>query len=206
VFEQYRAFMAQYIKLNALEWAVFKSKVKVSHHKKGEIIHYAGDVMSNLMFMNSGIVRAYTISDEGKDITWHIYFSDENAQMVNLYAVDYDSFVNRTPSELSFEVLEDCEIFSTSYDDVQFLYHYRPKGNEFGRKMAELAYTQVHRMYLRALKDDAITRFEKFMQETPYLLDKVPQYHIASMLGIAPQSLSRLKAQLKERGLEESID
>ena len=198
MYDKYKQFMDKYINFNALEWAVFKSKLKVSHHKKGEIIHYAGDVMDKLMFINSGIVRSYIISDEGKDLTWHIYFSDENAEMTNLYVVDYDSFVNRVPSLMSFEVLEDCELLSTDYNDVQFLYSYRPKGNKFGRLMAEIAYTKVHNMYLSMLKDDAATRFETFMKETPYLLDKVPQYHIASMLRIAPQSLSRLKAQLKK--------
>ena len=199
MYAKYKQFMDQYINFNVIEWQIFKSKLKASHHKKGEIIHYASDVMDKLMFINSGIVRSYIISDEGKDITWHIYFSDEHSKMVNLYVIDYDSFVNRVPSQMSFEVLEDCEILSTDYNDVQFLYDYNKKGQRFGRLMAELAYTKVHRMYMGMLKDDASTRFENFMKDTPYLLDKVPQYHIASMLGIAPQSLSRLKAKLKTK-------
>jgi hypothetical protein len=64
--------------------------------------------------------------------------------------------------------------------------------------MSEIAYTHIHRLYISSLKDNATKRFEKFMKETPYLLDKVPQYHIASYLGIAPQSLSRLKSNLKK--------
>ncbi len=189
--------MDQYISFNLIEWNVFKTKLKVTHYKKGEIVHYAGDVMRDLHFINSGIVRAYIISDVGKDITWHIFFNDENSKMTNLYVTDYNSFSNQIPSSLSFEVLEDCTLFSTAYEDVQFLYNYQKKGNRFGRLMAEIAYTHVHNLFLSSLQDNATTRFERFMQETPYLLNKVPQYHIASMLGMEPQSLSRLKAKLK---------
>jgi CRP-like cAMP-binding protein len=127
MFTKYKKFMDQYIDLNVIEWAMFKSKLKVAHYKKGEIIHYAGDVLNRLMFLNSGLVRAYIISDDGKDITWNIFFSDDNSHMINLYVVDYDSLVNQIPSDMSFEVLEDCELFVTSYKDMQFLYDYQKK-------------------------------------------------------------------------------
>ncbi|KIM12837.1 MAG: hypothetical protein KU37_00110 [Sulfuricurvum sp. PC08-66] len=195
MYENYKHFMDKYVKLNRVEWGLFRSKLQTLHYAKGQILHYAGDVMERLMFIESGIIRAYIITDEGKDVTWYIYFNDPNAQMVNLYVIDYDSFIHQIPSELSFEVLEDCQLTSIAYSDVQFFYNYRKKGATFGRLMAELAYTKVHRLYQSMLKDDAATRFEKFMHETPYLLDKVPQYHIASMLGVAPQTLSKLKSR-----------
>lgn len=176
----YKKFIDQYISFNIIEWRVFKSKLKISQHKKGEIIHYAGDVCTSLMFINFGIARAYIIDDE-------------NAKITNLYLVDYDSFIHQNVSDISIEILEDCELLMLSYDDVQFLYNKLKKGEQFGRLMAESAYFYTHNYIIERISKNATQRFKKFMKNTPYLLEKVPQYHIATLLGIAPQSLSRLK-------------
>lgn len=197
MYEKYKNFIEKHVHFNIIEWTLFKSKLKISNHKKGEIIHYAGDICTKLMFINSGIVREYFIDDSGKDHTWNICFNDENAQMINVYVVDYDSFINQRESKISFEVLEDCELLSVNYSDVQFLYNYSKKGERFGRLMAERAYTYTHNLIIDRLTKTASQRFKEFMVKTPYLLDKVPQYHIATLLGIAPQSLSRLKKEFK---------
>jgi CRP-like cAMP-binding protein len=196
MYQKYKKFIDQYISFNIIEWTLFKSKLKISHHKKGEIVHYAGYICTKLMFINSGIARAYIIDDEGKDHTWSIYFNDDNAKMTNVYLVDYDSFIHQNSSHISIEILEDCELVTVGYDDVQFLYNKLKKGERFGRLMSESAYSYTHNYIIDRMTKSATQRFEEFMQNTPYLLDKVPQYHIATLLGIAPQSLSRLKKRL----------
>ena len=102
MYKEYKKFIDQYISFNIIEWTLFKSKLKISHHKKGEIIHYAGDVCTKLMFINSGIVREYFIDDNGKDHTWDICFNDGNSQMTNVYVVDYDSFINQKESKIFY--------------------------------------------------------------------------------------------------------
>ena len=87
MYKKYKKFIDQHISFNIIEWTLFKSKLKISHHKKGEIIHYAGDVCTKLMFINSGIVREYFIDDNGKDHTWDICFNDKNAQITNVYQI-----------------------------------------------------------------------------------------------------------------------
>lgn len=199
MYTKYKNFLDQYVSLSLLEWQLFKSKLKHSTHTKGEIIHYAGDVCQKLSFINSGIVRAYIIDDKGKDYTWSISFNDENADVSNVYIVDYDSFVQKNESKLSFEVLEACELLSIDYEDLQTLYKYSKKGEQLGRIMAELAYSHVHNITMNRLTQTASKRFETFVKNTPYLLEKVPQYHIATYLGITPQSLSRLKRELQSK-------
>lgn len=196
MYQKYKKYIDQYISFNIIEWTLFKSKLKISHHKKGEIVHYAGDICSKLMFINYGIARAYIIDDEGKDHTWSIYFNDKNAKMTNFYLVDYDSFIHQTESHISIEILEDCELVTVDYDNVQFLYNKLKKGERFGRLMSESAYSYTHNHIIDRMTKSAMQRFEEFMRNTPYLLEKVPQYHIATLLGITPQSLSRLKKRL----------
>jgi len=198
MYTKYKNFISQYVSFNLLEWQLCKSKLKVAKYQKGEIIHYAGDICQQLYFINSGIVRAYLIDDNGKDYTWSIFFNDDNAEMTNVFVVDYDSFINQSESQLSFEVLEECELLCIEYDDIQSLYKYFKKGEQLGRIMAELAYSHVHKIKIDQLTKTASERFESFVEKTPYLLDKVPQYHIATYLGITPQSLSRLKKTFQQ--------
>ena len=63
--------------------------------------------------------------------------------------------------------------------------------------MAQEAYSYLHILTIQRQTLTASERFEYFIKQTPHLLDKVPQYHIATLLGITPQHLSRLKKKYK---------
>ncbi len=189
--------MQQYVSFNFIEWNIVKSKLKIARYKKGDIIHNIGDVSSKLMFINSGLARSYIIGEDGKDHTWSIHFNDKNSHMTNLFLVDYNSFINQTPSRLAIDAIEDCEVVITEYKDIQFLYNNAKRGDKFGRLMAEEAYSYLHNLLVDRQIKSAKDRFEDFIEKTPYLIDKVPQYHIATFLGITPQHLSRLKKEFK---------
>ncbi len=193
MYSRYKKFIEKYIPHNFIEWNLFKSKLRVENYKKGQTIHHIGNICHKLAFINSGLARAYMIGDDGKDYTWSIFFNDENSQMTNLFVIDYDSFLNQTPSNLGIDVIEDCQLFVLEYKDVQFLYDRLKKGERFGRLMSEEAYSYLHKTIIDRQLKSAKDRFKEFMKNTPYLLEKVPQYHIATFLGITPQHLSRLK-------------
>jgi CRP-like cAMP-binding protein len=195
MYKKYKNFIDKYISFNTVEWTLLKSKLKIAHFKKGEIIHYAGDVCTKMMFVNNGLARAYLLDEKGKDFTWSIFFNDENAGMTNLFIVDYDSFIHQSPSKISIEILEDCEVVISNYNDIQFLYNHLKKGERFGRVMSQEAYSYLHNYFIDRQTHSAKERYDDFIHKTPYLLDKVPQYQIASLLGITPQHLSRLKKE-----------
>jgi len=199
MFSQYKAFMLQHVSLNFAEWGTIRSKLKLRHYRQGEIIHHIGDVCTELMFINSGLARAFIIDEHGKDSTWAIYFNDKNSHMTNLFVVDYESFLNQRESPMEIVALEDCEVVVMNYNDVAFLYDHTKKGNSFGRLMSEAAYSYLHNLSIQRQTQTAKERFEHFVRETPHLLDKVAQYHIATFLGITPQYLSRLKKEYKNR-------
>ena len=197
MFEKYKQFIGQYISINFIEWNLFQSKLKIVHYKKGDIIHPIGETCDALLFINNGLAHSFVIGEDGKDYTWAIYFNDTHSQMTNLFAVDYDSFIHQNPSRLEIEALEDCEMVLVSYKDVQFIYNKLKRGEQFGRLMSQEAYSYLHNMLIDRQIKSATERFHDFIQQTPYLLDKVPQYHIATFLGITPQHLSKLKKQYK---------
>ncbi len=195
MFNQYKTFISQYLSINSIEWSLFQSRLSIKQYAKGDTILHQGDVCNELYFINRGLARGYIIDENGKDFTWGIFFNDSRAHMSNIFVVEYDSFLRQSPSSIYIEALEECEIIAVSFDDVQFLYSRLKKGERFGRLMAEEAYSYLHNMTIDRQTKSAKQRFDKFVQETPHLLDKVPQYHIATFLGITPQHLSRLKKE-----------
>jgi CRP-like cAMP-binding protein len=177
------------------EWRFFQSKLFVEHFDKGDTILQIGEVCDKLRFINSGLARGYVITEEGKDYTWSIFFNDDTSMVPNLFVVDYESFINQTESTLTIEALDACEILSIHYDDLQMIYDNLKSGERFGRLMNAEAYSYLHKLTIDRQTKTARERFDAFMEQTPFLLDKVPQYHIATFLGITPQYLSLMKKQ-----------
>ena len=197
MYAKYRAFIEHYVPLNFIEWQIIKSKLKIRHYKKGEIIHHVGDVFTEFMYINSGLARGFIIDEQGKDTTWSIFFNDRNAHMTNLLVVDYESFLTQKASQLEIVALEACEVVTTAHKDIEFIYNNSKKGDRLGRLLAEEAYKYLHNFIIERQTLSAKERFEAFLHNTPHLMQKVPQYHIASLLGITPQHLSRLKKEYK---------
>ncbi len=197
MFDSYRDFIKKYLKLNTIEWKIFKSRLSIKSYQVGETILHQGDICDELCFIDSGLARGYIIDEEGKDFTWSIFFNDKNANMSNLFVTDYESFLHQKPSNIHIEAIEETVLIAVSYQDVQLVYNKLKKGERFGRLMAEEAYSHLHHKIIDKQTKNAKNRFEDFLQNTPYLLEKVPQYHIATFLGITPQHLSRLKKEYK---------
>ncbi len=195
--EEYKQFLEQFTSVTPDEWTSIKSSLIIHNYKKGEIIHYAGEICEYFSFINFGIVRSFLVDIHGKDYTWDIHFNDENSKINNVFIVDCDSFTNNKKSRMSFEVLEDSQLISLRNEAVQSLYNASKNGERVGRLLVERAYSHIQNIILDRLTKTAEQRYEEFIQNTPYLLEKVPQYHIATLLGITPQSLSRIKSATK---------
>jgi len=197
MYTKYKTFIDKYIDITSEEWKLYKSKIDIVHYTKGQIIHHAGDVCSKMSFINSGLARAYMIGEDGKDYTWNIIFNDDNAKVNNLFSVDYYSFITQKKSIVNIEVIEDCELLVSEYDVVQNLHKTLRKEERLSRLMSEVAYVTLYEKMVDRQMKTSQERFDAFMQTTPYLLDKVPQYHIATYLGMTPQYLSQLKKEYK---------
>ncbi len=191
----FQKFIEQLINIDETEWNATGIKFNSVYYKKGDIINKEGEVFRNIYFINSGIVRSYFIDSKGRDFTWYIHYSGDKANLKNLFVVDYASFIKQEPSKLFFEVIEDTELFSIDFNSIQKLYNLSAKWQEFGRLMADEGYYHIHHRTMSLLTENAKTRYKRLLKENPNLLQIVPQYYIASYLGITPQSLSRIRKE-----------
>jgi CRP-like cAMP-binding protein len=115
------------------------------------------------------------------------------------YISQYDSFLLQQPSPANIDALEDTEVVNLSYADMQRLYVERPVFQIFGRKIAEMLFIMLTTQTTRLLTLPPEERYGVLVEQQPYVVQRVPQYMIASFIGITPEHLSRLRRKLSGR-------
>lgn len=160
--------------------------------KKGEIILSEGEICRMSAFIVKGIIRSFLFVDE-KECTYE-FFPE------NYYAVDYESFAFQTPATFSLEALEDCEILCLDAIDFIDLQKKHLDFQLLTKTIIERRFTQMLNLS-RALRfQNPLKRYETFLQHFPNVPNRVPQYMIASYLGIKPETLSRVRSRLAKGG------
>ncbi|MGF1635776.1 MAG: Crp/Fnr family transcriptional regulator [Cyclobacteriaceae bacterium] len=183
----------QFIKVSSIEKAALQIAFEKKILKKGIFYLNQGDVCKNIYFINSGKIRSSYINENGQDFTWNFHFNDHDSKFENYFPFDYLSFLNQTPTYLNFEVIEDAEMTLLSFDKANFLFGLGSKYQEIGRVMTQRAYTSTHQRSFSLLTKSGEERYKELIKDESYLLQKFPHYQIAKYLGIAPESLSRIR-------------
>ncbi len=187
-FSQVRKFYENFIPLSEEEWNLLEPKSRIKKLAKGELLHSEGEVCNDVTFINKGLLKCYHMID-GKEYI-EAFFS------TNEYCSDYCSFLLRQPGKLYLEALEESELILLDYDTVQTLYDKVKNFQKFGRLMAEYLFTQISLRNNSLLFESPEQRYLKFSQNKRDLLQRVPQYMIASYLGITPEALSRIRKRI----------
>lgn len=177
-----------FIKLESHETDLLEELFKERFIKKGDFFLGEGQVCKYAGFIVKGLMRYY-INHDGEDRTYD--FANENNFVCN-----YESFIPKTPSTKIIQALEDCEILQISYEDLQILYKSIEEGERLGRLVIEQVFIQTLQALTSFYTDAPEYRYEKFIQKHPDLQQRISQYHIASYVGVKPQSLSRIRKRI----------
>lgn len=177
--------LRSYIEFNKDEERFIDSVFRVKHFAKGEHFLLAGDVCREAAFVESGVFRFYINTGE-RDATY--YFAAENE-----FICDYPSFLPQRPSSINIQALEAAEIRALSFDDLQRFYREINFGERFGRLIAEEIFVDSIQQLTSFYQDKPAVRYQNFVHRFPQLVQRLPQYYIASYVGIEPQSLSRIR-------------
>lgn len=148
----------------------------------------SGEVCREFAFIEQGLFRHY-INNDGIEETF--YFSSENN-----FVCDYDSFINKKISNKTIVALEDTVIYSISFSNLQLFYSRVSTGERFGRLYSEEIFTNAVKHILSIHTDSAEQRYLNFLNLYKHIQQRIPQYYIASFIGVTPQSLSRIRRQM----------
>ncbi len=164
----------------------FRKLITVQSLKKGEDYIRAGESPRKIAFVKSGLFRYYYTSENGIEYTKG--FFDKGSVLSA-----YDAVLEGKPSYFTIEALEDSVIESVSYDPFLKLFDEDPCWNEFLVALIQKGYIAKVTRERELLLLDAAQRYENFLKRYPDLEKRVRQHIIASYLGIAPESLSRIR-------------
>lgn len=173
------------------EWKATEERIVVKEFKKGTPIVQQGQICNYVYFIEKGFCRFYKIID-GKEISSGFVCENE-------YVSAYDSFLTRQPAFENLDVLEDTTLHCLSFDDIQFLYEQYPAYQIFGRKMAEMLFIWITERTNALLLLTPEQRYQQIIEKESYLLQRVPQYMLASYIGVTPEHLSRIRKKMMSK-------
>lgn len=180
-----------YIPLSSEDETIIRSLFRLQKVKKGQQILQAGAICKDIFFIEEGLVRYYSIVD-GEEKTG--YFNKEGEFVCN-----YASYLPQKPSTTIIEALEACTVYSISRSNMQLFYEQVKYGERFGRLALEDVYMTAINQISSLYNDPPEVRYQLFLSRFPDLGQRIPQYYIASYVGIKPQSLSRIRKRLAEK-------
>lgn len=176
------------ITLNPKEVGIVSSLFKGRTYKRGDFFLAEGKICKHVGFVEKGLMRYY-INHDGEEKTYA--FSQEND-----YVCNYESFLPQRPSTKIIQALEDCDVSVISHADLQVLYANVREGERFGRLAIEAVFLQILRDVTSFYTETPERRYERFIKNHSDLQQRISQYHIASYVGVKPQSLSRIRKRI----------
>lgn len=171
--------------LDRNEVELIESSFKPFHLAKGAFFLKAGEVNKQIGFIKKGLVRYFVYKDE-EESTFE--FTKEGE-----FIADYQSFNNSTVSVQNIQAIEDCEMLIINYHDVQKIFDSTKNGNLIGRHVIEHRFDVMVNQLLAIYMQNHEERYRNFVEQYSDLAQRIPQYLIASYVGVKPPSLSRIR-------------
>jgi len=153
--------------------------------KKGDYFLKTGMSANKLAFVQSGMLREF-VEIEGKEITKWITSK-------GYFVVDLGSFVFGQSARWNIQALTDCELYIIDFVDYQNISQVIPKWLELEKMFITKCFSILEDRVLQHLSLSAEERYNQLFEFNKELFNVVPLQYLASMLGIAPETLSRLR-------------
>ncbi|XLS28072.1 Crp/Fnr family transcriptional regulator [Flavobacteriaceae bacterium M23B6Z8] len=193
--EEYEPLMnniKRYVALDARDEEEFLAIVRKTRLRKRQYLVQPGFVCQHQTYILQGALRSYFVSPEGQEHT--IQFAVED-----WFISDFNSYISQSSASLFVEALEDSIVLQISYEDVENLCADNIKFEHFFRVVAQKSFAFAQRRILSNLGLTAEERYREFSNMYPHIVQRVPQYALASYLGMTPEFLSTLKSKLARK-------
>jgi CRP-like cAMP-binding protein len=190
--DNFNAYLKEHAGLTDAQVAQLTTGLTSRTVSKGQFLLKEGDVCKHAFFVEQGLLRAYTIDSSGKEHI--IQFAPENWFITDRSSVYFDE-----PSPFFIDAIEDSTVV---FLDAAFMNTAAAASEQFRQYNDRLLHNHIRNLQRRInslLGAPAEQRYLDFVQLYPDIMLRVPQWMIASYLGITPESLSRVRKELASR-------
>lgn len=167
-------------------------KIKIKKASKGQFLLQEGEICHDSFFVNKGLLRMYSLDKNGKEHILH--FAPENWILV-----DRSSLYLNQPSDYYIDAVEDAEVLVLSPSYFQFLEEKQPSVISKQNTLLHTHVSSLQKRITQLLGATAEERYLDFLKTYPNIFERVPQWMVASYLGITPESLSRVRKELVKK-------
>ena len=180
--------IARYVSLSEEEVKILTSLIRTTRVKKRQFIVQPGFVCQYRNYVVKGAFRVYHLDNDGKEHTVSIGVED-------WFVTDFYSYVTQTPATHYAEALEDSLIFQLKYEDIEPLCGEIHALSEYFRLTTEKAFAFSRRRIVSNISKSAEERYFEYINQYPEIANRVPQYVLASYLGISAEFLSKIRSR-----------
>lgn len=184
--EPFTSAIHQLISLSENERAILSSYIEVKTFTKGELLLRQDEVCKFIYFVISGTVIYYQLTDNGEECTTDFAFDGE-------WVTDNRSRITQTPSHINIKAWDTTQVIVIKQSDLDTLFSKIPSLERVMRLSIEKAYVKLAQWSIDLQTLSAEELYRKLVATSPQVFQRLPLYHIANYLGIAPKSLSRIR-------------
>jgi CRP-like cAMP-binding protein len=154
--------------------------------EKDDFFLREGQYCDRIAFIRSGLIRIYRLTEDGREVTQWI-------STPGYFVTDLASFVFDAPGRWNIQALSDCSLFSIDRASYHAIAKSVPKWPELDKHFIARCFILLEERVFRHLHLSAEDRYRELMEQNPELFNQVPLQYLASMMGMTPETLSRLR-------------
>ena len=192
MFEKLIEGIGQKVALSSTELETLKSFFIPKKIRKRQYILNAGDVCQYITLVEKGLLRSFTVDDDGHEHV--VQFASEG-----WWISDVGSFVSGKDALYNIEALEDGELLHLTRQAMDELLVQFPVMEKFFRLLMQNNIVALQRRVVAYMSLSAEGKYLKLMEVAPDILNRASQQHIASYLSVTPETLSRIRKKISER-------
>lgn len=188
-------YFSRLIPLEASEIDILEKVTIIKSLRRKECLLTVGERCTFVGFIEDGVIRHSTVDELG-----NVRTCDINAE--GNWVTDAKSFANGSPSQYTLQALKPCRIALLSQMALDELYAHSTKFQTISRMISErivLRLSEISEMLRLPSPED---RYKRFVEVNRSVFEQAPRKDIAHLIGIAPESLSRLSKRLYEKKME----
>lgn len=170
-------------------WQIIEPLFQQSTLLKQEHFINVNELARKMAFLESGIVRAYFVNEKGQEYNKQFFVGPSSIGA-------FTSLLTAKPNLIAQQAMTNCVLWVADYPKITSYYDDFPDLERLSRKIAEYYFLEKERKEIEIVLLDASARYKLFQKEFPGIEQYIPQFHVASYLGITPIQLSRIRNQI----------